>query len=1809
MELTEHRCQRCGAELEKVSESSWKCKYCGCTYDDTTAQKNAKQMQELFDEAKRETINNLRRNLYDATTAEFISSNDVKNACVELKKYLPDDFRANFYEIAVSHNEKKLTQAIRKINVEANYAEIENIVIFLIKSLQPEFLLELNNLVERAYKGRDLQTYEKYATEISVQAEKVQLGVYETKLPREVFVAYSSKDMEKVSELVEVLEAQGIKCFVAARNLRHGKGSVENYDRALKEAMDHCKSFVFVSSLNSRSLSCDALEIEIPYIQKQDIENAPAEYRNNYTAIPHKYKKPRVEYRIESSKGFNAADQITGEFFDGYEWVLSPDEVAVRILKQLVAAPEGDDEHKPQSKSNKKYCIYCGHETSKTQNFCSSCGKTEFVDDIGEFIKIKNQRDMEERRRKEEEQKKASAQGSQNIYKNTATQTASVPAKKQKSKAVAILLAFFLGSLGIDQFYLGYTKRGVWRIVWTCLSCGIVSGIWSLADCIRIASGSLPLDPNDQKKPKKKKSFIKGFFVFLLMVGIFVGVLWIFDDIFALGIFESTSPNPDYEDPWINNDPWNGVATEVPVYGDKGEWDGIDYELSSDGSLIISGSGILSQGFFDNVYLDGYGYAKDRITSVSVEGEITEINDNTFSYMKSLESVKLSPNVKRIGHYAFEYCDNLSYIDLGGVEYIGWYAFRSCGSLTEIDISNVTEIMEYAFSESYNLKTFIGGEKLQSVSEYAFNNTAFYEGLSVDNPLYIGNTLIKVHSETAGNFTVESYATSIAPYAIFKCSYINQVIIPDSVTYIGQNALAQSDYIDSVIYLGTDDEWNKITFGYDWNYQTGWNTSNGTYNLLFMNGEYDPDAVESYTNGLTFAINEDTGTYFVTGYNGSETNVVIPEKFLGIEVTGIKKEAFCNNKNIISVQIPTTLKYIGDRAFAECYSLESFVLSDTSDTSALEEIKASAFCNCYNLNSFDIGVASNINNIELEAFYNTGVNNGVIVGSPFYIGNVIVKVHEDEIGTFEVPSHITYIAAQAFRNCDQLQSVIIPLGIKGIGSYAFENAYYLQDLVYVGTEDEWGAVQRGEGWDYSMGSYTSYNTYSIRYLNGIYDPDASESYTPGLSFTYNSSTGTYYVGNYNGTETSVTIPSTYLGTPVTGIADNAFDGNNYSSNTKITDVKIPESITEIGYRAFYCCSSISTIEIPASVTKIGLEAFESCSSLSSVTFANGIQLAEIPEECFSSTGIEALYIPDSVVRISSNAFNSCESLKTVSATSQSKLKEIKSYAFGYCYAIENLNLTGSVTEVNDYAFYDVQNIKILSAPPEVIQYLGNCNNIEEITVVGSGAYGTSNMQNHTALKRVTFGDGITSISNSAFYGCSALEYVYLGSSLETIGSDAFAGCEALESITIPENVTTIGSSAFSGCSALTEITLPEGLTLISDYTFNGTTSLTAIEIPSSVASIGSYSFANSGLVSITIPAGVSTIGYDAFRNCSSLQELTIAGKLDSVDYSAFEGCLNIRKLTMTTDGISKVLKNSSSLQSTVREIVLTGGKNLPEYAFDGCKWLNKVTLHEGLTTIGNYAFNNCISLMSLTIPSTLAGCGTNSFSYCNKLVEVINNSSMDISPYLTACLVSDGTESRIEYADDYAFITLDSGETYLLGYLGEATELTLPESYNGSSYEIYQYAFAYDQSITSVSIPSVEKIGDYAFYECTSIKSVSISDDSSTPITIGTNAFEYCTALSELSLGSGVETIKDAAFRYCSSLEEVIIPTNVKMLGMYVFEYCSSLSSVIFEHNTYKVSTYETSDLESISTTLATTNSVTNKEYVDTYSYYYWYKY
>ena len=130
---------------------------------------------------------------------------------------------------------------------------------------------------------------------------------------------------------------------------------------------------------------------------------------------------------------------------------------------------------------------------------------------------------------------------------------------------------------------------------------------------------------------------------------------------------------------------------------------------------------------------------------------------------------------------------------------------------------------------------------------------------------------------------------------------------------------------------------------------------------------------------------------------------------------------------------------------------------------------------------------------------------------------------------------------------------------------------------------------------------------------------------------------------------------------------------------------------------------------------------------------------------------------------------------------------------------------------------------------------------------------------------MTIPEGVTSIGDSAFYGCSSLTSVTIPEGVTSIGDSAFSGCSSLTSVTIPSSVTSIGGSAFSGCSSLTSVTIPEGVTSIGGYAFYGCSSLTSVTIPEGVTSIGGYAFFGcSNLTTIFFLGDAPSFGYDSF---------------------------------------------------------------------------------------------------------------------------------------------------------------------------------------------------------------------------------------------------------------------------------------------------------------------------------------------------------
>ena len=273
------------------------------------------------------------------------------------------------------------------------------------------------------------------------------------------------------------------------------------------------------------------------------------------------------------------------------------------------------------------------------------------------------------------------------------------------------------------------------------------------------------------------------------------------------------------------------------------------------------------------------------------------------------------------------------------------------------------------------------------------------------------------------------------------------------------------------------------------------------------------------------------------------------------------------------------------------------------------------------------------------------------------------------------------------------------------------------------------------------------------------------------------------------------------------------------------------------------------------------------------------------------------------------------------------------------------------------------------------------------------------------------------------------------------------------------------------------------------------------------------------LPAIAIPAFAATSGTTG--DCTwtlNGTELTISGNGEMEDYEDYSESNNVAPWGTN---ITKV---------TIEE----GVTSIGEYAFRDCTILTSVTISNSVTIIGEYAFYNCNSLSSVTIGDGITNIGYGAFGFCD-FVERVN-----ISNLAAWC--------------NHPYVGFRNYELYLNGNL--ITDLVIP---NGVT-TISRDAFAGCISLTSITIPdSVTTIDSTAFERCTGLTSVTIGDEITS---IGYGAFGFCGGLTSITIPDSVTNLGGNAFYNCRGLTSVIIGDSIKTLGTYTFEYCTRLTSI-----------------------------------------------
>ncbi|MBR4379859.1 MAG: leucine-rich repeat domain-containing protein [Bacteroidaceae bacterium] len=329
-----------------------------------------------------------------------------------------------------------------------------------------------------------------------------------------------------------------------------------------------------------------------------------------------------------------------------------------------------------------------------------------------------------------------------------------------------------------------------------------------------------------------------------------------------------------------------------------------------------------------------------------------------------------------------------------------------------------------------------------------------------------------------------------------------------------------------------------------------------------------------------------------------------------------------------------------------------------------------------------------------------------------------------------------------------------------------------------------------------------------------------------------------------------------------------------------------------------------------------------------------------------------------------------------------------------------------------------------------------------------------------------------------------------------------------------------------------------GVTSIGYGAFRGCSSLTSMIIPEGVTSIGNSAFLDcSSLNSIVIPEGVASIGSEVFSDCSSLTSIVIPESVTSIDNSAFLYCSSLTSIVVdknnnyydSRNDCNAIIETKSNtlVIGFASTVIPSSVTSIGDEAFQLCSSLTSIEIPEGVTSIGSYAFDNCNNLTSIVIHKRVTSIGNSAFRNCCSLTSIV---------------IPEG----VAFIDDKVFWGCNN-----------LTNIVIPESVTSIGYA----AFSGCSGLTSIVIPEgVTSIGSYAFDDCYNLTSIVIPEGV-TSIEMG--VFMGCSSLASIVIPEGVTSIGSGAFSRCSSLASIVIPEGVTSIDNSVFSGCSSLISIV----------------------------------------------
>lgn len=1005
------------------------------------------------------------------------------------------------------------------------------------------------------------------------------------------------------------------------------------------------------------------------------------------------------------------------------------------------------------------------------------------------------------------------------------------------------------------------------------------------------------------------------------------------------------------------------------------------------------------------------------------------------------------------------------------------------GVCTRCDAEQASEGLEYALSEDGRSYIVIG---IGDCEDNDLIIPATYNGLPV---------------------------AAIAAEAFAYNDYLYSVVIPDSITHIGDSAFTDSWYLE------------RVTFG----------------SGLKVIGER---------------------AFYRCGALSTAT---LPA---GVTTIGIRAFYMCSA--LTGITIPATVETIGDYAFGACSGLTEVIISSgeigqyafTSCTKlknlvlgeGVTRIGADAFGYCSQL--LCVTIPAGITQIDNYAFnfcknlwhvlytgtqqqwnsISIGRNNDYLTGATLHCeatGNEITDLEGKICGICNCPHDYTVETTQPTCTVDGAKVYTCTLCghsytevLTAPGHSWVEATCETAKTCSVCGATEGGIP--GHAWvdatctapkTCSRCGITEGDALGHSYEKGVCTRCGERKVSAGLEYKLSTDGSSYTVSGIGSCmDTDIFIPETHNGLPVTAIANFAF---NYAE--KVTSITLPDSVTQIGTCAFYGCSGLQEINLGTGLIEIQASAFEECSSLTEVV------------------------IPDSVQFIGEAAFGGCKNL--ISVTIGAGVTEMKTCVFRWCEALEkvyfNATAMKDMTNNSQSIFHNAG-----ANGDGITLYIGA--NVRKIPAFLFNGYNTSL---RPKLTGVVFEEGSVceSIGIGAFMRCYELTAITIPDTVICIDDSAFSLCTAMTDITLSKNLATLGESAFSGCSALVTIVIPDGITTVPHGAFQNCISLTSVTLSSITIRIGNSAFWGcSQLESITIPEGVTHIDWAAFYDCTRLGVVYLPQSVTQVGDNAFYNCTDLWHVlycgTQEQWEEIGIGSNNDALTNAIRHCNSTGDEvtDLEDKKCRICDCVHEYAQErteptctaEGMIV---YTCSICGHSFGETIPArghnwqdaTCTEPKTCSVCFATE-GEALGHDFVD--GYCTRCGVQDD-----RFSQGLTYKEYNGG--YMVTGMGTCndTHVKIPAQHNGLPVNaIGAQAFATNKSITAVTIPN----------------SVTV---------IAYGAFNACTGLTEIVIPDSVTAIYGSAFSSCINLRSITLPAGLTVIAKLALSTCYKLETIYFK--------------------------------------------